>query len=190
MDNLSVAPLVWAMLDCFLVQYKFLYYDEPGFLREGTVPGVGVPGQGWGRMDREEEESLICSHLHHGAAVAKCIKASFRSPVWSVCLSMVVLRGRPTGCADRAGTSSIQQQRISDILMPWMRERKRKGWMDRREAEGGGRGIWGFLSQTWKHICAGGHRPLWGSAVFTMYLQGCMNIWLMSHRLEGNAISS
>lgn len=60
MDNLSVAPLVWAMPDCFPVQYKFLYYDEPRFLKEGTVSSVGEPGQGWECMDRQEE-SFICS---------------------------------------------------------------------------------------------------------------------------------
>lgn len=84
MDNLCVAPLVWAMLDCFPVQYKFLYYDEPCFLKEGTVPSVRKPGQGGRWTDRKREESLICSLLRHGEEMAKHIKASFRSPVWSV----------------------------------------------------------------------------------------------------------
>lgn len=138
MDNLCVAPLVWAMPYCFPVQYKFLYYDEPCFLKEGTVPSLREPGQGWGWMDGEEEESLICSPLYHGEAMAKHIKASFRSPVWSQCSSMsfFFFCRRPTGCVDRAGTSSMQRQRSSNILRLWRMERKRKGWMGRRGGDG------------------------------------------------------
>lgn len=152
MDNLSVAPLVWAMPDCFHVQYKFLYYDEPCFLKEGTV-SLGESGQGWGWMDRKEEESLICSLVYHGEAMAKHIKASFRSPVWSVCSSVVVFSGRPTGCVDRAGTSSMQEQRIGNILLLWTMERKRRvewtgGW--RRQ----GMGYLGIFVRNMKeHLC-------------------------------------
>lgn len=186
MDNLSVAPLVWAMPDCFLVQYKFLYYDEPCFLKEGTVPSVGDPGQGWEWMDRKEEESPICSLVYHGEATAKHIKASFRSTVWSVCSSVVVFSGRPTGCVDRAGPSSMQKQKgPGNILLLWKMERKRKGWMDRRVAWGGDGGIWGFLSETWKSICARGHRTLWGLTVFSVYLQGMYEYLINESQAQG-----
>lgn len=81
MDNLSDALLARAMRDCFPVQYKFLYYDEPCFLKEGTVRGCAgararVRMDGWA-----ESEKNPSSVPHHGKAMAKHIKASFRSTV-------------------------------------------------------------------------------------------------------------
>ncbi len=188
MDNLCVAHLVWAMPDCFPVQYKFLYYDEPCFLKEGTVPSVRETGQGWGWMDRQEEEALICSLLHHGEAMAKHIKASFRSPVWSQSSSVpfFIFCRRPNGCVDRAGTSSMQRQRSGNILRLWKMERKRKGWMGRREGMGH-LGI--FVRHMKERLCWGAHSALRIDCVLHVFTGGCMNIWLMSHRLGGNVIS-
>lgn len=173
MDNLCVAPLVWAMPDCFPVQYKFLYYDETCFLKEGTVPSVREPGQGWGWMDRNEEESLICSLLYHGKAMAKHIKASFRSPVWSLCSSMsfffyfFLVDGRPAVWTERE--HQVCRSKGGAAFSNFGR------WKGRGRVElagGRGRDIWGFLSETWKSICAGGHTAFWGLTVFSMYLLG------------------
>lgn len=149
------------------------------FLKAGNVPSVRRPGQGWECMDRKDEESLICSLLYHGEAMAKHIKASFRSPVWSVCssVSLFFLCRRPTGCVDRAGTSSMQKQRSGDILQLWKMERRRKGWR--------GWDIWGFLSVTWKGICAGGHTALWGFTVFSVYLQGMYEYLINESQARG-----
>lgn len=154
MDNLCVARLVWAMSNCFPVQYKFLYYDEPCFLKAGTVPSVREPGQGWGWMDRKEEESLICSLLYHGEAMAKHIKASFRSPVWSVCsfTSFYSFSGHPTGCVDRAGTSSMHEQRTSDILQLWK--------MEGLNGQEGVRHLGIFVRNMKEHLCWGAHSAL------------------------------
>lgn len=148
-------PWVWAIPDCFRVQYKFLYYDEPCFLKTGTVPSVRQPGQGWECMDRKEEESPACSRLYHGEAMAKLIKASFSPTVWSVCLPVPLFFfcQRPTGCVDRAGTSNMQRQRGRDIFQLWKTERKRKGGMGRRWEGMGHLGI--FVSNMKGHLCWG-----------------------------------
>lgn len=171
MDNLCVAPLVWAMPDCFPVQYKFLYYDEPCFLKEGTVSSVREPGQGWGWTDRGEEESLVCSLLHHGEAEAKHIKASFRPPVWSLCVRPpLCVSRRSTVCVDEAGTSSMQRRPAT--FSKFGRPR-----LD----------IWGFLSVTWKSICAGGQAALWGLTVFSVYLLGMYEYLINESQTQGKS---
>lgn len=162
MDNLLVAPLVWAMLDCFHVQYKFLYYDEPCFLKAGTVPSVREPGQGWEWMERKEE-SLVCSLLYHGEAISKHIKASFRSPVWSVCSSVsfclfLWTADRLCGQNRNIKYAAVKDQRHS----PSLGDGKEDEGMNGQEG-GAGRGwdIWGFLSENMKeHLCWGADSAL------------------------------
>lgn len=45
--------------------------------KEETVPSVLETGQGLGWRDRKKNPSVLC----HAEAMAKCIKASFRSTV-------------------------------------------------------------------------------------------------------------
>lgn len=162
MDNLCVALLVWAIPECFHLQYKFLYYDEPCFLKAGTVHSVRKPGQGWECMDRKEEESVICSPPYHGEAMAKHIKASFRSPLWSVCSSVVFLLFLSTAsrlCGQRGNIkyAEAKKQQYSPTLEDGKKEERLNGG---KGGVGRGWGFWGFLSVTWKGICAGGHSAL------------------------------
>lgn len=173
MDNLCVAPSVWAMPGCFPVQYKFLYYDEPCFLKEGTVPSVREPGQGWGWMDRQAEESLICSLLYHGEAMAKHIKASFRSPDWSVpFFFFFFVDDRLCGQSGNIKYAEAKARRHSPTLG--------EGKEGLNGQEGGG-----FLAETWKSVCAGGHTSFWGLTVFSMYLQGMYEYLINESQAQG-----
>lgn len=191
MDNLRVAPLVWAMPDCFHVQYKFLYYDEPCFLKAGTVPSVREPGQGWEWMGRKEE-SLVCSLLYHGEAISKHIKASFRSPIWSVCSSVsffsFFVDGRPAVWTEREHQVCSSKGPATFSKFGRWKGRWKDEWAGGRRRVGMGHlGI--FVRKHERAFVLGGRQRSEGWLCSPCIYRACMNIWLMSHRLQGNAIS-
>lgn len=132
------------------------------------------PGQGWGWTDGEEEETLICSH--HGEAMATYIKASFRSPVWSQWTAERL-------CGQSGNIKYAAAKRAGDILQIWTME-------GLNGQEGGGGGTFGdFCEKHERAFVLGGTQRSEGWLCSPCIYRACMNIWLMSHRLKGNAIS-
>lgn len=76
--------------------------------KEETVPSVLETGQGLGWRDRKKNPSVLC----HAEAMAKCIKASFRSTDLCGKFLFSFFSGWATDCLDRAGTSNMQEQKI------------------------------------------------------------------------------
>lgn len=145
--------------------------------KEETVPSVLETGQGLGWRDRKKNPSVLC----HAEAMAKCIKASFRSTVWSVWqVSFFFFSGWATDCLDRAGTSNMQEQK--DLCTV-----KRKGWMGRRDD--GTFGIFFFFHRH-ERAFVSQSTAVWGLTVFSKYLQGTYEYLInIPLRLRGNAIS-
>lgn len=145
--------------------------------KEETVPSVLETGQGLGWRDRKKNPSVLC----HAEAMAKCIKASFRSTVWSVWqVSFFFFSGWATDCLDRAGTSNMQEQKI------FVR------WRGRVEWAGGMMGHLGFFFFFHRHERAfvWQSTAVWGLTVFSKYLQGTYEYLInIPLRLRGNAIS-
>lgn len=97
-------------------------------------------------------------------AEAKHIKASFQWAVWSVCPSASL------SSVERAGQLCGQSRNIKyAAAFPNFGRCDGRGIDLARGMEGN---IWGFLSEKWKSICAGGHAALWGLSVLAMYLRG------------------
>ncbi len=115
--------------------------------------------------------------------MAKHIKASFRSPVWSVCSSMsffYLVDGRPAVWTERE-----HQECTSKAPATFSNFGRWKGRGSVEWTGGRGRDIWGFLSETWKSICAGGHAALWGLTVFSVYLQGMYEYLINESQAQG-----
>lgn len=141
-------------------------------------------------MDRKGEESLICSPPYHGQAMAKHIKASFRSPVWSVCscLFSSCVDSQPTVWTVREHQACRSKEEATFSIFRRRKGRGRVEWA-------GGRcrgGDWAFGDFCQKHERAfvlGGMQCSEDWLCSPCIYRGCMNIWLMSHRLRGSAIS-
>ena len=190
MDNLSVAPLVRAMPDCFPVQYKFLYYDEPCFLKGGTVLSGREPGQGWGWMDGQKRQKNSSSVLYHGKAMAKCIKASFRSPrlicvfVYVVCFFFLFVDGRPAVWTKRENQVCRRKKERghSSALEDGEEE---EGGMDRREVQGGDDTFGDSSCPKHERAFVLGGTERSGCWMFFMYLQGMYEYLINESQAQG-----
>lgn len=111
-------------------------------------------------------------------AEAKHIKASFQWAVWSVCPSASL------SSVESGGQLCGQSRNIKyAAAFPNFGRCEGRGRLDL--AGGMERDIWGFLSETWKSICAGGHAALWGLSVFAMYLRGKYEYLMNESQAQG-----
>lgn len=143
--------------------------------KEETVPSVLETGQGLGWRDRKKNPSVLC----HAEAMAKCIKASFRSTVWSVWqVSFFFLV---------AGQLTVWTEQEHQIC------KSKRSLYDEEEGLNGQEGrwdIWDFFFHRHERAFVWQSTAVWGLTVFSKYLQGMYEYLInIPLRLRGNAIS-
>lgn len=145
--------------------------------KEETVPSMLETGQGLGWRDRKKNPSVLC----HAEAMAKCIKASFRSTVWSVwqvSFFFFLVAGQLTVWTE-------QEHQICKSKKIFVR------WRGRVEWAGGMMGHLGFFFfHRHERAFVSQSTAVWGLTVFSKYLQGTYEYLInIPLRLRGNAIS-